>query len=89
LEEHMAKKIYHNGRRVHPSELTPRQLRIETLLTAQKVLTAEWYKRMSGEIEWKPGEKEENQRRSDAISVELKTLWADEAVDQFVTLSGE
>lgn len=38
---------------------TPQEMELGRLLNNEKALTEKWYQRMSGEMKWLPGEKQE------------------------------
>jgi hypothetical protein len=59
------------------------QRRMEELLAAEKKVTGEWYRMMSGETPWGYASRAEYQRLFDDISGEVRALQAEEAAEWF------
>jgi hypothetical protein len=83
----MLKKVYINGKRV--KQPTERQIRIENILYEEKKLTAHWYARMSGEIAWDDGQREEYSRKQQLLSDEYWRLQKEESAEWFESLPAE
>lgn len=62
---------------------------LHSLLTAERNLTALWYARMSGEVAWKPGEKESMGELMAQFSEKIKRLQGEQAAEEFANLLPE
>lgn len=59
---------------------------LESALKQERLLTANWYARMSGQIAWKPGEREKLYAEMDAKSVEVNDLIKQQNANWFANL---
>lgn len=49
---------------------------LDTALREEKLLTARWYAAMSGQLPWKPGEKEANQAKTSQVERVIREEFA-------------
>lgn len=61
---------------------------LDWLLQEEKKLTADWYNRMSGQIEWSSGEHEAFAVRFAELDRRIDEFWKSETVEWFAALPG-
>lgn len=59
---------------------------LNTAIREEKMLTREWYLRMSLQVPWKPGQRESFAARFDALDREIDRLWAMDNAEWFSNL---
>lgn len=83
----MGKKFYIEGKSMRATDLTETQMKREEVCHAERKETAEWYRRMSGEVRWNDGERESFRVRFDGFSKEIDVLNRRIAAEEFAAMT--
>lgn len=86
-ERRNVKRFYVNGTLTKAQDMTDAQLDRERVAECERKATREWYKRMSGEVRWKDGERESFRIRFDGFSKEIDGLDRRIAAEEFAAMT--
>ena len=64
----------------------PEDKELNSILNDEKNLNAAFYNRMSGVIQWQPGERQEFEERFARLSAKIKRLMNEKAAREFASL---